>query len=73
MRRDTVCMFKSADLNSIQFGLIEIFISSTTREAPTALIWQLICEDNSILQRAGHPCRHALQEYQETDLLKQYM
>ena len=29
IRRDTVCMFKSADLDSIQFGLIEIFISST--------------------------------------------
>lgn len=55
LRNDTVCMFEADD--SIQFGKIELFIAGTAiqEETPTALIYKLPRQNNSILQQAGHP------------------
>lgn len=49
LRNDTVCTFKAED-NSIQFGLIELFIVAKPEETSTALMYKLNCEDDSILQ-----------------------
>ena len=73
LRNNTVCIFEAED-NSIQFGLIELFIAAATpEEIPTALMYKLNCQDDSILQRGGHPCRTALLEYQEANLLKNFI
>lgn len=67
LRNDTVCIFKED--GAIQFGLIDLFIAAKPEEIPTALIYKMNCEGESILQRAGHPCRTELLEYQEANLL----
>ena len=69
LRNDTVCVFKSED-NSVQFGLINIFIAGAN---PTALLYKSIILDDTILDQAGHPCRSVLLEYQEANLLGKYI
>ena len=69
LRNDTVCIFR-AEGNAIQFGLIDLFIAAKSEEIPTALISKLNQKDESILQRAGHPCRAELLVYQEANLLR---
>ena len=69
LRDDTICVFKNED-NCKEFGLIDLFI---TGDNSTALVHKLICLDDAILQKAGHPCRHFLIDYQEANLLGKYI
>ena len=69
LRNDSVCIFKSED-NCTEFGLIDLFIA---RPDPTALVYKMNCLDDSILKKAGHPCREPLLEYQEANLLGNYI
>lgn len=63
-------MFQVDD--SVNFGLIDCFIA-LTEEGPTALIYKLQFESDSILQRAGHPCRDVLQQHKDINLLSTYI
>lgn len=69
LRNDSVCIFKSED-NCTEFGLIDLFIA---RPDPTALVYKMNRLDDSILKKAGHPCREPLLEYQEVNLLGNYI
>ena len=69
LRNDSVCIFKSED-NCTEFGLIDLFIAQPD---PTALVYKMNRLDDSILKKAGHPCREPLLEYQEVNLLGDYI
>ena len=69
LRDDTVCIFKSED-NSIQFGLIDLFIVGVD---PTVLIYKLILLSDTILEQAGYLCRSTLLDYQAANLLGKYI
>lgn len=69
LRNDTVCVFNSDD-NSIQFGLIDLFIAGVN---PTALVYKFILLNDKILEQAGHPCRNILLDYQTANLLGKYI
>ena len=69
LRDNTVCIFKDEDDFS-EFGVIDLFIAGVD---PTVLVHKMTRLNDAILQQAGHPCRHSLQDYQEANLLGKYV
>ena len=64
-RDDTYCRFYNFNSNSICLGQIELF----TTTPPLAFARQLSPCNTSLINKAGHPCRPALEPYQTADLL----
>ena len=68
-RDDTYCRFYNFNSNSICLGQIELF----TTTPPLAFVRQLSPCNTSLINKAGHPCRPALEPYQTADLLSLYI
>lgn len=59
-----------ASQGDICYGRIELFSNTP---CPCVLIRQLQQISTSLLEKAGHPCRSSLVEYQGADLLSSYI
>ena len=65
-RDNTHCTYQ-VDTCDTCFGIIELFVPAPT---PCALIRQLVTSPESLLDKAGHPCRTL---YHQVDLLNSYI
>ena len=69
-RNNTHCCYRDEINGTIHFGQIELFITSPT---PYALVRRLQPSSISLINKAGHPCRTSLRNYQQIDLLSSYI
>ena len=69
-RNNTHCCYRDKINGTIHFGQIELFITSPT---PSALVRRLQPSSISLINKAGHPCRTSLRNYQQIDLLSSYI
>lgn len=68
-RDNSHCCYQSLS-GDICYGRIELFSNTPS---PCVLIRQLQQNSTSLLEKAGHPCRSVLVEYQGADLLSSYI
>lgn len=69
-KRDNTHCYYQSDTGDSSFGVIELF-TSTPR--PCAFIRGLKTLETTLINRAGHPCRTPLIDYQQADLLNLYI
>ena len=69
-RDNSHCCYHDNMDGSLQFGQIQVFTNS---RIPCALVKKLHPLSPSIINKAGHPCRSVLSDYQQADLLNNYM
>ena len=68
-RDSTICSFIDKD-KSVQFGQIQIFIKASK---PIAFIHKFPRAKESLVMKAGHPCRCCLLPYVHADVLDKYI
>ena len=69
-RNNTICSFRGTTDDTIRFGQIELFVRSPI---PSALLHEFHPLADSLLNKAGHPCRSSLVVYQQVDLLSSFI
>jgi hypothetical protein len=67
-RNNTVCVYYRNEI--LSFGTIQKFIDGSD---PVAIVKEFELYPRSLLQQAGQPCRQALKDYLQADLLSNYI